>query len=267
MRKYLSLMFLICLYFQSLYSQDKFTVIKVSGNIVIERTGISLSTGTSFAQNENLLFKIPDSRAAVINPQRGRFLITSRNIAEFRNSKSVFLPAPDKNSTRSFESSPKTSDLKETFKGNIVILNETFVKIDTQEFPINRTKYFCISYEYNNNTINKRLSVNSDTLIIKKKEVLNFEGNTINDSQVKLMKLIFIQQNRNYSSTSIGTFTPVFADEKTLKQEIKVILDQLPTKTYQEKINEISGFILEFYGKIEETSLKRWLSTNLGLRQ
>ena len=100
MKKVITILLTLCFCNQISYSQDKFTVIKVSGNIVIERTGYSLSIGTSFAQNENLLFKIPESRAAVINPQRGRYLLTSENSNEFRNSKSNFLPSTGKISTR-----------------------------------------------------------------------------------------------------------------------------------------------------------------------
>jgi hypothetical protein len=38
-------------------------------------------------------------------------------------------------------------------------------------------------------------------------------------------------------------------------------------KTYNEKLNEISAFIREFYGKIDENSVKTWLNKNFGLKK
>jgi hypothetical protein len=249
------------------YAQDNFTVIKVSGNIVIERTGSSLSTGTAFAQNENLLFKIPESRAAVINPQRGRFLLTSENLTEFRDSKSNFLPSAGKISTRSVGTRPKVNDLKDRFEGNYVILNENKIKIDTTFFPLTEKKFFYITYDYKNKTINKKLAFNIDTLLIKKNELLTVDGKVISDPRINQMKLIYLQEGEKYVSTPVCSFTPVFPDFDILTQEIKIMIDQMDMKTYNEKLNEISAFIREFYGKIDENSVKTWLNKNFGLKK
>jgi hypothetical protein len=123
MRKLLAFLILVLL-FPILSAQDYFTVIKVSGNIVIERTGLSLGTGTSFAQDENLLFKIPDSRAAVYNPQKGRFIITSQNTDEFKNLKSNYLPTAGKISSRAFGFSSRREEFKRQFEGDYVILDK-----------------------------------------------------------------------------------------------------------------------------------------------
>jgi len=257
----------VVLYVQLTYAQDNFTVIKVSGNIVIERTGSSLSTGTAFAQNENLLFKIPESRAAVINPRRGRFLLTYENLAEFRNSKSNFLPSAGKISTRNIGTSPKVNDLKDQFEGNYVIFNEIKIKIDTAVYPLSGKKFFYITYDYKNKTINKKLAFNIDTLLIKKNELLTVDGKEIPDPQINQMKLVYLEEGAANVSTPVCFFTPVFPDFKILTQEIKIIIDQMDMKTYNEKINEISAFIREFYGKVDENNLKKWLNENFGLKQ
>jgi hypothetical protein len=257
----------VVLYVQLLYAQDNFTVIKVSGNIVIERTGSSLSIGTAFAQNENLLFKIPESRAAVINPRRGRFLLTSENLAEFRNSKSNFLPSAGKISTRSVGTRPKINDLKDQFEGNYVILNENKIKIDTTFFPMTGKKYFYITYNYKNKIINKKLAFNNDTLLIRKNELLTVDGKEISDPKINQMKLMYLQEGKTYVSTPVCSFTPVFPDFNILTQEIKIIIDQMEMKTYNEKLNEVSAFIREFYGKVDENSVKTWLNKNFGLKE
>ena len=111
-------------------AQDFFTVIKVSGNIVIERTGSSLGIGTSFPQNENLLFKIPESRAAVINPRIGRFLLTSKNVNEFRNAKSSYLPSSGRMATRAIENKYNAGKLAINLKDDYLILNENKLLVD-----------------------------------------------------------------------------------------------------------------------------------------
>jgi len=247
------------------YSQDYFTVIKVSGNIVIERTGTPLDIGTSFSQDENLLFKVPDSRAAVINPQKGRFIITSQNIAEFKSLKSNYLPSAGKISTRSVGFSSRRDDLRKQIEGNYVILDESRIKVDTDFFPLTDKNYFYITYDFNDKIINRKLAFNEDTILIRKNELLAIDGIVIPDPRIQIMKLVYLEEGQENSSEIICSFLPVFPDLAQLKQEIKVILEQMEMSPYEEKLREISAFIKEFYGNLDEPNLKRWLSENFNL--
>jgi len=264
-KKFVFLLFLV-LFIKATFAQDLFTVIKVSGNIVIERTGSSLDIGTSFAQNENLVFKIPESRAAVINPQRGRFLLTSENNAEFKNTKSTFLPAAGKISTRGMETKPETTDLKDLFQGDFVILNEMKVKIDTLTYHLSDKEFFYISYDYQGRTINKKLAFTHDTLLIKKNELLIVNGTEINAPKISEMVLNYFKEGESYVSTPVSSFTPVLPDFFSLTQEIRLMIDMMANMTYDEKVYEISVFIREFYGKIDENNLKMWLNRYLDLK-
>ncbi len=265
MRKTIVL-FLVVLFVRAAYAQDYFTVIKVSGNIVIERTGSPLGIGTSFSQNENLLFKIPDSRAAVINPQKGRFIITSQNLAEFKSLKSNYLPSAGKISTRSVGFSSRKDDFKRQFEGDYVILDEAKIKVDTDIFPLTDRNYFYITYDYNNKIINKKLTYHNDTLLIKKNELLTVDGIVIPDPRISEMKLVYLEEGEEYGSEIICSFSPVFPDIPQLQQEIKVIIDQMEMSPYEEKISEISLFMKDFYGKVDENNLKMWLADNLDLK-
>jgi hypothetical protein len=128
-------------------------------------------------------------------------------------------------------------------------------------------KYFYISYDYNNRTINKKLAYNKDTLIIKKNELITIDGREISDPQIKQMNLLYLIEADSYISSPVTSFTPVFPDSKILVQEIKVIVDQMEMNTYNAKLNEISAFFQDFYGKIDENSLKKWLNENFGLEK
>lgn len=248
-------------------AQDYFTVIKVNGNIVIERTGNPLGTGTSFARNENLLFRIPESRAAVINPELGRFLLTRDNMDEFKNSKSTFLPSSAKIRTRSIKTATDKYDLSAQLEDNYLMLDENRILIDTAIYPLNSKEFFFLTYDYQNRTINKRLSFIADTIIIRQTELLAVDGSEIPASDIKQMKLIYYKEGDSYLLKPVCSFSPVFPDLNTLWKEVSVIIHQMEMNTYEEKFNEISAFIREFYGSIDETNLRRWLEEATGFKE
>src|SRR4030043_501393 len=264
--RYLFVFMIVVLSVPAAYAQDYFTVIKVSGSIIIERTGSSLGTGTSFSQDENLLFKIPDSRAAVYNPQKGRFIITSQNVTEFKSLKSNYFPSAGKISTRALGISSRRDDFKKQFEGDYVILDKAKIIVDSDIFPLSEKKYFYLTYDYNNKIINKKLTFRNDTVFIIKDELLTVDGVVIPDPDFSEMKLVYLEEGEEYGSEIICSFKPVFPGINQLKQEIKVIVEQMEMNSYQDKINEISAFMKEFYGRVDESNLKRWLAESLILK-
>ena len=72
----LSIIILCSFLIGSLHAQLEYKVIKVNGSIVYVRTGSSMAQGDVFGENEDLDFATPNSRAAVINPVKGRFILT-----------------------------------------------------------------------------------------------------------------------------------------------------------------------------------------------
>jgi len=267
MRKVILFLLSFVFFVSEANAQDYFTVIKVSGNIVIERTGYPLGTGTSFARNENLLFRIPESRAAVINPELGRFLLTSENIDDFKNSKSNFLPSSGRIRTRSVKIVTDKYDLPAQLEDNYLLLKENRILIDTALYPMNSKKFFYLTYGYNSKKINKKLSYNSDTLIIRQNELLAVDGSQIPPSDIKQMELIYYQEGDSFIIKPVCSFSPVFSDVDILWKEISVIIHQMEMNNNEEKYNEIKAFIQEFYGNIDETNLKRWLNEDLGFKQ
>ncbi len=267
MRKVIFFLLSFVFFVSGANSQDYFTVIKVNGSIIIERTGNALGTGTSFARNESLLFRIPESRAAVINPELGRFLLTSENVDEFKNSKSSFLPSSGKIRTRSIINATDKYDLSAQLEDNYLMLDENRILIDTSIYPMNSKEFFFLTYDYQNRTINKRLSFIADTLIIRQPELLAVDGSEIPASDIKQMKLIYYQERDSFLLKPVCSFSPVFPDLNALWKEISVIIHQMEMNTSVEKFDEISAFIREFYGNIDETNLRRWLEETTGFKE
>jgi hypothetical protein len=75
---------------------------------------------------------------------------------------------------------------------------------------------------------------------------------------------MYLVETGSYVSTQVCSFKPVFPDLKTLAEEVKIITDKMGMKPYKEKLIEISTFINEFYGKVNDEGLQKWLSDNLG---
>lgn len=246
----------------SLFSQDNFKVIKVNGTIVLKAKGISLETGTVFAENEDLLFRSEDATAAVINSQKGRMILTNAN-HDLKTAKSNFLPSMYNISTRGGSLS-NLVDLQNHFSGNYVVLEKLCMTLDASNFPMDNSHFFFIRYLYKNETINKKLSFSDDTLFIEKKSLYTVDGNQIPSPDNNSVTMYYMNEN---NVVMVNTFNLIFPDIAQLKKEVGVIVDELKGKTFKEKFNEANSYINDLYGKVYQANLLVWLSNNLGLKQ
>lgn len=245
-----------------LFSQDNYKVIKVNGTIVIKAKGISLETGTVFAENEDLLFRSEDATAAVINSQKGRMILTNAN-HDLKTAKSNFLPSMYNISTRGGSLS-NLVDLQNHFSGQYVVLDKLRMTMDEQNFPMDNSHFFFIRYLYKNEKINKKLSFSGDTLLIDKKSLYTVDGNQIPGPDNNSVSLYYMKGSDNIL---INTFNLIFPDLDLLKKEVKVIIDEMKGKTFKEKFNETNSYINDLYGKVYQASLIEWLRNSIGLKQ
>jgi len=252
----------------NLFSQENFKVIKVNGTIVIKAKGISLETGTVFAENEDLLFRSEDATAAVINSQKGRMILTNAN-HDLKTAKSNFLPSMYNISTRGGAIS-NLADLQNHFSGNYVVLDKLSMTIDRSNFPMDNSHFFFIKYLYKNETINKKLSFSGDTLIIDKKNLYTVDGNPIPSPDNPSVSLYYMNGkdiNGKDILIMINTFNLLFPDMAQLKKEVKIIVDEMKGKTFKEKFNETNSYINDLYGKVYQVCLLDWLRNSMGLKQ
>lgn len=245
----------------NLPDDDKYKVIKVNGQIQIKKTGKNLSQGDEFASNTALDFKTTESRAAVISSSKGRFILTADN----NNSKgSNLVPAMNSVATRS-GAIINIIDLKNVFFDNYVIIEEVRMKIGKDAFPmIMDEKFFYVDYEYNGEVISKRLKFSNDTLIMSKSDIFKIDGKAIENPYSIEIKLYYRNELKE-ESTPINTFNAVFPEKNALKQELKIILDELAKKTEKQKLEEVISYINEFYGKPDKDNVKSFLTTHFDL--
>jgi len=243
------------------FNQEDFKVIKVNGTILLKTKGVSLETGTVFSAKEDLLFRSEDAAAAVINAQKGRIVITSKN-HDLSSAKSNYLPSMYNISSRG-GLLLTIADLSSHFSGRYVILDRQCIELDRSSFPMDKDHFFFLRYVYRGEEINKKLGFSSDTLIIDKKALFTVDGNPIPSADNTTIKLFYHKGNE---SVFISEFDLIFPDMNQLTKETLIMLDELKGKTSEVKIGEVGSYIDEFYGKVSPDQLTRWLKIKFGVK-
>lgn len=261
--------FLICFFgaaaislsFSTGKKDDKYKVIKVNGTIVVKSSGKSLTQGDEFAPATALDFKTPDSKATVISPDKGRFILTDNR---GNGKKSNLIPAMNNVSSRS-GAILNLIDLKNQFSGKYVILDQLEVRIGKDAYPMNEGRFFYIEYIYKGETIAKKLNHRGDTLVIDEAELLKVDGNPIEAPDSPEMTLKYRIEETNESMT-ISTFTPVFPDNASLKSEVQIIMEAVKSKSSADKADEVASYLNDFYGKPDKNNVKEWLIKEFSLK-
>jgi hypothetical protein len=261
MRPIISTLFFLVVPVVTLFSQTDFRVIKVNGTILIKTRGISLETGTTFSEKEDLLFRSEDATAAVINSQKGRLVLTSKS-HDLATAKSNYLPSMYNISSRAGSLS-KSSDLGTHFSGKYVILGKHGIKIDKAAFPMDKDHFFFLRYIYKGEVINKKLPSSGDTLFIDKASLFTVDGNPIPNADNTLIKLFYRKGNE---SVFISEFDLIFPDMIQLAKETEVILNETRGKAANDIIKEVGSYITEFYGKVQVENLSGWMETRFGIK-
>ena len=245
----LSLAFSAIIYCQN-NQTEQYKVIKVQGEIQRLKTGYLLSTGDEFESNENLSFKTDFSRAAVISPLKGRFILTAQGN---RNSnKLYFLPPVNNLSLRAgLCSSP--SDILEYFNGDVLFLGTDSLKFDVTKIQLDQNNFFAISYINENSEIIDKLLPDKGVLVIVK--------DTIFKSFIpKTAKIKYQTQN---STGQVNEFTPIFPEKDKLIKEVNLIISNSTGKSKKEIIEDVAVYLNDFYGKVNIGEVDQWMKTNL----
>lgn len=239
--------------------EEKYKVIKVNGQIQVKKTGKNLSQGDEFLSNTPLDFKTPDSRAAVISPTKGRFVLSAGTNSKGSN----LVPAMNSVATRS-GALLNMIDLQNAFSGKVVIIDELKLKIGKDAFPMNDDKFFYVEYTYNGEAIPKMLSFSNDTLIFSRNTIFTIDGKQVENPEVSEMKLYYRNETTEESQL-IGDFSAVFPDNDALKTELEIILGEMNSNSGNQKLTEVSSYINEYYGKPDKENIKSFLQKQFNI--
>lgn len=239
----------------STFAPDQYRVIKVNGQIVYTKSGKDMLQGDVFATNASLKFKTSESRAAVISKLKGRKILTAKSS---KGNKATLLPAMNGLSTRS-GGIVNLLDLKNHFNGNYLIIDEAKVKVGGKDFTQNEGNFFFLRYDYNGETINKKLSSSGDSLILNSSEIFKIDNKAIDGSKITSAKLYY---RRGSKSQFINQFAPQFVKGDDLAPEVQIILEELKDKEKKEKTEEVTSYLIENYAKPGRDNLNWFLENN-----
>ncbi len=253
---------LIATFVLSAYAQsDEYKVIKVQGQILHKSRNDYLNTGDIFRDQDPLEFN-EASRAAVINPDKGRLIITASNFSNLASASSNYLPAMSNIATRGVGIN-NSMDLRNSFEDNTVVLDNTVMVIGADDYKMDEKNFFYIRYFYDNEEINKKLEHRGDTLIINRDNLFTIDGDMVEVPEKQFVTLYFYKNDSE--SEMIKSFSAVMPDLEELKMEVQILLDTMNDKTRDEKMNEAAAYIKDFYGNINYESLEDWIAANFEL--
>ncbi len=248
------------------YAQDPFKVITVNGEIVAIKAKLTLENGVEVYSDDNFDFRKPNSRAAMINAERGRVVLTEQNAAD-AFSRAAFAPAISTVSARSGAVSSLT-ELQSVFADKMVIIDHIDLQIGKEYFPMDSDKFFFIRYQYNGETINKQLPFNNDVITIAKDEIFTVDGKPIDKPDSNDFSLYYHNKTDGKpESILISTFTPVFLSGLSIKPEVNIIVEEFSGQPYERVLSEVYDYLNSFYGNVDKVHLDQWLKNEFNISQ
>jgi uncharacterized membrane protein (Fun14 family) len=251
------------------FAQNPYKVISVNGEILAKKQNVKLQSGIEVKSNDNFAFLIPNSRAALINSQYGRIILTEQNASD-AFSKAAFAPAISTIKTRGSITNyiATKPQLVSLFSDSLIIIDKLEIKISNALFPMSTNAYFFIRYTYKGEEINKRLTFKSDTLVIDKNELYTIDGNPIPNPDVNEMKLYYYEiLGENSKATFLSSFNLVFISNDKLKSEVGVIVDAMKKEPYDKILAEVYDYVNSFYGAMDKSYLEKWLQKEFDLKK
>lgn len=234
---------------------NEYKVITVQGKILFEKSRVEMKRGDSYITGTALDFLTNKSRAAIINHDFGRFVLSGNTKGKLQ-----ILPAANNISSRG-GAILNIVDLKKHFSDRYLVLKKSEIQIGNQSFPMDENNFFYLKFKHDGEKIAKRLSHEGDFLILDKEEIFKIDGKPI-PVEEKEMTLYY---RKNGKGTKISTFTPIFPNNDVLIEEVSVILEIVEDETDEKKISEITSFLIEFYGNPHNDNLKSWLKSEFKL--
>lgn len=234
---------------------DKYKVIKVNGQIMFKQTKSEMKSGDFFVSGTPLSFASQQSRAAVVSKVKGRFVLSPSSKGQVK-----ILPAANNVSSRA-GALINLIDIKNHFSGDYLVIGNMELEIGEQAFPQNESNFFYLTYNYKGELIRKKLKSNGNKLILNKEDIFKVDGESIPVEKYEMT--LFYREGK--TSKTISTFSPVFPNQSELKSEVQIILDEFSDKDDATKVEEVTAYLNEFYGKPQTDNLRAWLKDEFKL--
>lgn len=239
---------------------DSYQVLHVKGTIMVKASGKILKPGDMISSEDQLVFR-GDAMAAVISPQKGRFVMKSGPAANANSEivayvKSSISPASSKLSTRKGLIN-NSLDLKKYFdegKTPVVVTGKLAISVNASTFPLDNDHFFYIRYKYKGEDVNKQLEFQNDKFFVEKQTLFSVDGKPIAESDITGPLTLFYFHKEVSDPISVVQFS--FPIPEELAQQIKMIKNANAGKSKKETLDEIYAFVSETYGTPDQEAIE-----------
>jgi len=262
------LIFTLIIFGNISYSQC-YTVLSVKGEIISEKTGQPIKEMDEICADDKLKFSTKDSKAAVLSPDRGRFVVkfsgkkTENGLVAFVSS--ALIAGKERLSTKIMEFDDEKINLnmlKDEFGAVYYIIKESRVYADTSVFRLGEKNYFSVNYSYEGNNIEKKLNFENNCILIGKDVLQGAEPD-----KIEFINLYF-NDAAKMESRKLASFRLFFMDEQKMKEELSNYISILKKDGKEDYyIIEQSWFLLnDLYGNVNYSDLASYLELNFGIK-
>jgi hypothetical protein len=268
-------------------AKQTFYVTMVKGAVILERSGKGLKKGDEIYDSDKLKFSTRADFVAAINTKGERVRLSAENTqmssaapsSEFMTVLAAMIPGRKTAATRGHIHPTKLNnhEVAPFFAGSNGLKtptqqSEPFLilgqgKYHIPRFPQNDKQYFFVEYQYNGQTIQKKLASDQRHLLMSK-EALYTDSTAIDIELVGEHKLYFCNYTKQ-PRVFITAFQPVFVEEADLKEELKFLIEKLAVKKAKNidlLIDDMLPYLHDNYGKPDAYNVKVWLEKELGFK-
>lgn len=247
---------ILLLSYQSIQAQS-YTIIHVIGKIYDRSTNTYLKSGVKLAERSKLKFETPNARAAALSSSRGRYVIQQQNTADDGSDlvytlSSVLAPARGKMSTRAGGINNQMDFLKKFGEGPVALINGRYeVPISSISYPTDEIRFFYGSYQFNKESINKRLEVANDKLIFDTKSFYTIDGIPVDPMETSDARLFYYDSDKQ-ESLEITTLDFAIVSP----EDFDSIKSSLADMSLDEQLSAMQDILTSMYGKCDAEQIR-----------
>ena len=259
---------------ESYKSIELYHVIVTNGVIINKKTGQALKRGAKISSTDEVLFKSKSAKAIVISTKRGRFVLAPRKssgseLVAFVNDVVSPLKSNSKLSTRGLADSEEISDLRGHFGDSVyTILGDAASFKVAKIYPMDANNFLTLRYVYNGKPINKVVGHKGNVATINKEKQFTYRGEKIPVDEIEMVDLYYLKGYRQQNNgkgipEKITSFKLMFLDKDQILSELEEYATLFEEDmTYEAKLDELFGYIVDVYGLTDKHALDDFLKNN-----
>jgi hypothetical protein len=250
-------------------SPTVYTVVRVVGKVESTVLKRELRPGDKLQSKDQLKFGTKDSYVWVNSPQTGRKKIAGIPDSaprEFLQLLESFV-RPEYKSTASRSISLQYVETLQNSMAfdTLLVLGNGFVPVNTEKLSLSPPAAIKGWYTLNRKTIYK---------VISNEEGFSLSAAQLFDQRNAPLPKVMLEYFTNAEEDPVfnpgillAAFVPAYPDEAALSNEIKILLADLSSKSYSDKLLEIKAYLAAEYARPQEDNLKAWLTAQKLLQE